>query len=100
MNIRLAFYDIEEDNIRNKVSNKLEEFGFIRLQYSVYAGRISKVHLELCYQAIADILAKSESERNKFSILLIEPEELRKMLYLGNKPETDEILVQKWVEWF
>jgi len=35
----LVSYDIENDRLRLKASNKLLEYGFIRLQKSVFAGK-------------------------------------------------------------
>lgn len=38
----LVSYDIESDQLRLQTANKLLEFGFIRLQQSVFAGSLTE----------------------------------------------------------
>ena len=44
--IQIIVYDIPKDTLRGKVSHTLEDFGFIRLQYSVFIGSRTQNTLE------------------------------------------------------
>ena len=40
----LLIYDITNDNIRTKVADACLDYGLERIQYSAFAGTLSKVH--------------------------------------------------------
>jgi len=98
--LRLIFYDITADACRNKVANKLEEFGMIRIQYSVYVGRINSVHYEKCMELLQDLLEKyGNASSDQISSIMIEPEKFKNLHYLGNRPDIESILDEKWIFW-
>ena len=41
-----VFYDIQEDKKRRKVIDRLVEYGFVRVQFSVFLGEIESKKLE------------------------------------------------------
>ena len=43
---QLIIYDVQVDQLRTKVQQLIQEAGFTRLQYSVYAGNVKKETLE------------------------------------------------------
>ena len=40
----LLIYDITDDNVRTKVADACLDYGLERIQYSAFAGTLSKVH--------------------------------------------------------
>ena len=43
---QIIIYDVQEDNLRTKVQQLIQEAGLTRLQYSVYAGNSKKEIIE------------------------------------------------------
>ena len=43
---QIIIYDVQEDKLRTKVQQLIQEAGLTRLQYSVYAGTIKREILE------------------------------------------------------
>ena len=58
-------YDIEEDRYRSRISKYLHEEGFVRIQYSVYAGSGDYRRLNQIKTRIKDKLSNS---RGRYSI--------------------------------
>ncbi len=42
----LLIYDIEEDRLRNKISDVCKDFGLERIQYSAFFGELTRNHRE------------------------------------------------------
>lgn len=56
------FYDISNNRIREKVINMLLDYSFIRVQYSVFLGEISKKTLQNILQPrLNSIISKEDS---------------------------------------
>jgi CRISPR-associated protein Cas2 len=42
----LVVYDISDDKLRAKVADICQDFGLDRIQYSAFAGRLARTHVE------------------------------------------------------
>jgi len=82
--IHLIFYDIENDRIRKKVADKLQEEGLERIQYSVFVGPLSTVRKEVIATELAALLDKQSSPQDRIMILHILASDLEKMIILGD----------------
>lgn len=52
----LLIYDIPNDRIRTKVADACLDYGLDRLQYSAFAGDISRNYQEELFQRVTDLL--------------------------------------------
>ncbi|MFN3849606.1 MAG: CRISPR-associated endonuclease Cas2 [Spirosomataceae bacterium] len=55
--IVIACYDIENDKIRERVANKLLDFGLERIQFSVFVGPLNRFQFQKLRIAIEKILS-------------------------------------------
>ena len=89
----LVSYDIENDRLRLRTANKLLEFGFLRLQLSVFAGTLpeplwARLLLWLQQEAVAKFgpddkllwLPLTEHQTRDFHFLPAPPPEWREQL--------------------
>lgn len=66
----LVSYDIENDRLRTKFSNQLQSLGLIRVQYSVFMGKLSDSINRKLEQTISK-LTKEERWNENDAILLL-----------------------------
>ncbi len=50
------FYDIEDDNIRNKVADTCKDYGFERIQFSGFSGKLSKNKQEELFLKLSTLI--------------------------------------------
>jgi CRISPR-associated endonuclease Cas2 len=93
MNLRIICYDIENDKFRNKTADTLLHYGFERLQYSVFCGKIEQHLWEKCWKKLHLLEQKFGGEGDKIFAIILSAENFRNMEYIG-KPldNNDEIL--------
>lgn len=98
MLLRLIIYDIENDKYRTKLAKKLEAYGFIRLQYSVFCGRHSLVQWQKVWKKIKEFESKYGSPNDKIYATILSTSNFKKMDIIGEKPDfaliLDEIITQ------
>ena len=92
----LTFYDIEENRIRKKVADKLLYFGYVRLQYSVFAGKTNPNRFG-CWNILQDIVG--ERSQNKIYCLKISEESFENMKIIGVFEHDFEYLCGKKNTW-
>lgn len=56
----LLIYDISDDRIRTKVADVCLDYGLDRIQYSAFAGNISRNHQEELFLRVRDLFGKKE----------------------------------------
>lgn len=56
MNRIFLVYDITNDRARTKIADACQDYGLDRVQFSAFAGRLSRNRQEELMQSIADIL--------------------------------------------
>ncbi len=99
MILRLIVYDIENDNYRTKLANKLEAFGFVRLQYSVFCGRHTVVQWQKVWKKIKEFEKKYGMPNDKIYATIISPANFKKMEAIGEKPNFELILDELITVW-
>ncbi|OEG00198.1 CRISPR-associated endonuclease Cas2 [Vulcanibacillus modesticaldus] len=62
----LLIYDITDDKIRNKIAERLKDYGLKRVQYSAFWGKLNQNRREELMFRIQGLLSKTEG-----SIILI-----------------------------
>ncbi len=65
---QIIVYDIPDDVTRTRVSHILEDFGYTRLQYSVFVGARTQNTLEELSLVILDIIKDNEADIRVFQI--------------------------------
>ena len=58
----ILMYDIVEDKVRAKVADACLDYGLDRVQYSVFAGKLSRNHQEELMLQIADLLRDGKAD--------------------------------------
>ncbi|MEW6637241.1 MAG: CRISPR-associated endonuclease Cas2 [Actinomycetota bacterium] len=56
----LLIYDIPDDRIRHKVSERCKDYGLSRIQYSAFAGELDRNRREELMLRLAKTLGKKE----------------------------------------
>jgi CRISPR-associated protein Cas2 len=99
MRLKLISYDISNDRIRKKLSDRLIFWGFERIQYSVFLGTISSFQWDKCWLEIKVLEVGLEIEADRIFVLNISKNEWKKMQVVGFRPEDEEILNEKTSIW-
>ncbi|ARM74585.1 CRISPR-associated endonuclease Cas2 [Acidianus manzaensis] len=66
----VIFYDITEDNVRNKISDYLKKKGLTRVQYSVFIGDLNSSRVKEI-EAGLRLIKRKEKSNGRFSILIV-----------------------------
>jgi CRISPR-associated protein Cas2 len=94
--IYFVFYDIENDKIRKKISDRLIEFGFERLQYSVFTCPENFTSIDILYHKLKEIMKNTENPDDNIIILGTSKESVRNMITLGkNNFDKNELIGEK-----
>lgn len=64
----LLVYDIVEDKARGKIADACLDYGLDRVQYSVFAGRLSRNHQEELMLTIEELLLEASGNVKLFPI--------------------------------
>lgn len=91
---KLVCYDIGNDKCRNKVSKKLESWGCIRIQYSVFCGKHKQLLWQRFYNELQNVIKRYGDEQDSIYMMSISAQALKEMLHIGNKPNVDAILAE------
>lgn len=75
--VTLVIYDIVDDRIRTRISEKCKDYGLERIQYSAFTGEISRNRREELFMKLKKILGSKEG---KIRIYVIGGSDLSKML--------------------
>ena len=75
----MVLYDITENNVRNVVVNTLEEFGFYRLQKSVFIGNLK----ENIYKSFLAYVGRHVGGENKVYIVPMTDNSYKNIQTLG-----------------
>lgn len=99
MILRLISYDIESDRYRHKLAKRLEAFGFLRIQYSVFCGTHTQPQWSLCWQTIEKLHKKYGIESDKIYVIIISRRMFKNMLCIGPEPGIKMILSEEVTMW-
>ncbi|MDX2246826.1 MAG: CRISPR-associated endonuclease Cas2 [Bacteroidia bacterium] len=86
----LICYDIENDRLRQKISDRLVADGLERVQYSVFMGRIKEPLLKALQAWVKETLKNGKGENDSVIFLRIQVADIRKMVIFG-KDSIDRI---------
>lgn len=84
----LVCYDIIETNSRNEIVDLLFDFGFKRLQYSVFLGELSRKRLDKFIKYINQFI---DIKEDSFYIFNFSEKDFNKSVFLG-KISTEKTL--------
>jgi CRISPR-associated endonuclease Cas2 len=92
----LICYDIQNNSLRTRISDKLIESGLHRIQYSVFLGNLkSAIHQDLLKWLHTNI-QKGNPQKDSVIVVRLGLEEVRKMTVIGTTQlDTDEITGDK-----
>jgi CRISPR-associated protein Cas2 len=77
----LLVYDIENDRLRSKIADACLDYGLDRIQFSAFAGKLSRNHQQELVQRIQGILQKG---RGKIRLIPIADREWENQLEIEN----------------
>ena len=96
MLVYLAVYDISNDRKRTKFAETLIEFGFYRIQKSVFLGLAKEYDKETLIRKAKKLLeGHDKNQEDSFYMIQIAASKIEKMDIIGQKPELDLILRKK-----
>lgn len=97
--IYLIAYDISEDRKRNRMAKLLEQFGYERIQYSVFTGLIPPYKHKELWAKLEKLAAVDQSLGNRLFCFAISRTAFRNMKTIGNfNADIDFILGTKTTE--
>lgn len=79
----MIFYDIENDRLRKKIADKLIEYGYERLQLSVFAGPENPKGIAGLWQTLKKLVVSGKGEGDKLYALRVDRSSFKKMLRMG-----------------
>lgn len=82
----LICYDIEQDGLRKKISDKLIENGLIRVQYSVFLGTMHEYQVQTLMEWLNHKVSTSQNPKNQVLVLELTQRQIKKMLVMGGNP--------------
>ncbi len=56
----LVLYDIPDDRIRTRIAEVCKDFGLDRIQYSAFAGELSRTHQKQLFSRLRRTLGRAE----------------------------------------
>lgn len=80
--IYVAAYDIEDDSVRLKAARVLEAWGFVRVQRSLYVGRLQRARA----QDLIHLLARILQGKGHIVLLPLTDDLLERRLEAGTPP--------------
>ena len=90
----LVSYDIADDRLRQKAANKLLEYGFLRLQKSVFAGVPSEGLWHSCQQWLQAHLAPAFGPEDRLFYLPLTEGQAKNFVFLPATPTEWNDLLQ------
>jgi|JI6StandDraft_1071083.scaffolds.fasta_scaffold159058_1 CRISPR-associated endonuclease Cas2 len=84
--LHLACYDIEKDRLRTKLADKLLEYGFERIQFSVFLGTLRENRKEELLEWVEKLLESTPPAERKFLLMPLAEAHALKSVWIA---ETD-----------
>lgn len=100
MIIRLVCYDIRDDRCRSRIFDKLESFGFLSIQKSVFCGIHSPDQWNNCAASLKWILEKyGNPEEDKILAVVISKNCAKNVFSIGIKTDIHSLLREEKLTW-
>lgn len=91
--IRMVCYDISESKVRTKLVDLLEYYGFDRIQYSVFVGRVVSERWKKAWKGIEKFYSKNfDVATDRIYTHIIDRDNFENMGILGEGPDSAWIL--------
>ena len=91
----LISYDIEGDNLRTKISDKLIAEGLQRIQYSVFLGKVAPQDILTLEQWLLQALQKGNPQKDTILIIHLTEPQVKAMKILGFDKYDKDLLIDK-----
>ena len=92
MQYKVIMYDIEDNQLRLKVSNILGEYGLIRIQKSVFCGSLTQSQWMTCQEEVEEKFVEKHVAEDRIYWLSSSKNQLEGMQVFGTFPEKSSIL--------
>jgi len=79
----LVFYDIKNDRIRTKTADALEQYGYERIQYSVFLGLENPRSLPALWNKLQTLIKIEEFPDDRVYVLRLRKSYFRNMKIIG-----------------
>lgn len=79
----LIVYDISENNVRTKIADKLIEWGFERIQYSVFVGEDNPAEIKELWESLKSLLTMEQASNDRLFAIAIDKQHFLNMKVLG-----------------
>ena len=83
-NIFLVSYDISDNRKRNKIAKLLEQYGYERIQYSVFTGLLPVWKIKELWARLEIIAESYHNPENRIICFAISKNSLKNMKIIGN----------------
>lgn len=97
--VRIMSYDISVPKGRTKVHDYLEAQGFVRIQYSVFVGKVKPAHWRRVWRHLTHLHERYCAPADKVYSHLLEAQHFRDMCRLGDPLDIDWVLNEIDVLW-
>lgn len=64
----IVIYDISDDNLRNSIAKKLEDYGLTRIQFSSFIGNLPRFRLSALVNELRELIKGKTGERRSIII--------------------------------
>ena len=92
----LICYDIEHNYLRTKMGNTILDYGFDRINLSVYLGTIDKKTLEELEKKLVKMLKEKGKPNDSLIFLPVSPQQIQDMRVYGkNDLDKDDLAGEK-----
>lgn len=85
--VTLVIYDIEDDRIRQRVSEICKDYGLERIQYSAFSGKLSRNRREELYLRLFNVIG---SRLGKIIIQPLCEKDVKDQKTITNEKRTDD----------
>lgn len=81
--VYLISYDIADDKCRTRIADVLEQYGYERLQYSVFIGPLRSKNVEPLWKELAALVQPEEFPADRLIVIPLDIALLKKSMLLG-----------------
>ena len=90
-----VFYDVPDDGLRNKIAEVLKDYGFERVQKSVFFGELTRNKVEELAMVLDDLIGDNEAD---VRIITVPPSFVDKVIVVRSMygdyvPRREEVVV-------
>lgn len=80
----IVMYDIENNSLRTKAAKKLQQYGYERIQYSIFCGLENPRSLPALWNELQLLIKPAEDPNDRLFVLQLKKSYFRAMKILGS----------------